>query len=335
MRQILVTGGAGYLGSHLVELLLSNNYKVRVLDNLSFGDNALKILKKKYKFELIKGDIRDLRVVLNSMEGCDAVVHLAGIVGDPASKLDPIQSTEINYLSTKLVTDAASYFQIKQFLFASSCSVYGANNNRLLSEKSKLNPVSIYAETKLKSEEIILEQSQKYLSPTILRTGTLFGYSNRMRFDLIINLFTAQALSKHKITIEGGNQWRPFVHVKDAALAYFLVLEKKRGTVKGIFNLGSNDLNYTISDIGKTIQQNTPNVKIENSKNIDQRNYKVSFKKIHKSLGFDSTMSISDGIIEIQHALKTHKIKDWTNPIYYNNKFPLIGKNKNSKYYWQ
>jgi len=233
MRQILVTGGAGYLGSHLVELLLCNHYKVRVLDNLSFGDNALKILKKKFKFELIKGDIRDLRVVLNSMEGCDAVVHLAGIVGDPASKLDPIQSAEINYLSTKLVADAASYFQIKQFLFASSCSVYGASKNRLLSEKSKLNPVSIYAETKLKSEEIILEESQKYLSPTILRAGTLFGYSNRMRFDLVINLFAAQALSKHKIIIEGGNQWRPFVHVKDTALAYLLVLEKKRGTVKG------------------------------------------------------------------------------------------------------
>ena len=335
MKEVLVTGGAGYLGLHVVEKLLKNEYKVHVLDNFSFGNSGLKSLKKRYNFELINGDIRDLRVVLKSMDGVDVVIHLAGIVGDPASKLDPEQSIEVNYLSTKKLVDVAKYFKIRQFLFASSCSVYGANNNRLLSEKSKLNPVSIYAETKLKSEEIILEQSQKYLSPTILRTGTLFGYSNRMRFDLIINLFTAQALSKHKITIEGGNQWRPFVHVKDAALAYFLVLEKKRGTVKGIFNLGSNDLNYTISDIGKTIQQNTPNVKIENSKNIDQRNYKVSFKKIHKSLGFDSTMSISDGIIEIQHALKTHKIKDWTNPIYYNNKFPLIGKNKNSKYYWQ
>ena len=334
MREILVTGGAGYLGSHLVELLLKENYKVRVLDNLSFGDNALKILKKKYKFEFVKGDIRDLRIVLNSMEGCDAVVHLAGIVGDPASKLDPIQSTEINYLSTKLVVDAASYFQIKQFLFASTCSVYGASNNQLLSEQSKLNPVSIYAKTKLKSEEIILE-NQKNLSPTILRAGTLFGYSNRMRFDLVINLFAAQALLQHKITIEGGNQWRPFVHVKDAAFAYFLALEKKRGTAKGIFNLGSDNLNNTISDIGKIIQQNTPNVKIENTKTIDQRNYRVSFKKIHKSLGFESTMSISDGIKEIQHALKTHKIKNWTNPIYYNNKFPLIGKNKNSKYYWQ
>lgn len=335
MRQILVTGGAGYLGSHLVELLLSNNYKVRVLDNLSFGDNALKILKKKYKFELINGDIRNLRDVLNSMEGCDGVVHLAGIVGDPASKLDPIQSTETNYLSTKLVVDVARYFQIKQFLFASTCSVYGASNNTMLSEKSKLNPVSIYAETKLKSEAVILKESQKHISPTILRAGTLFGFSNRMRFDLVINLFVAQALSQHKITIEGGNQWRPFVHVKDAALAYLLALEKKVGTVKGIFNLGSDNLNYKISDIGKIIQQNIPNVKIENTKTIDQRNYRVSFKKINQVLGFNSTMSIYDGINEIQSALKTHKIRDWTNPIYYNNKFPLIGKNKNSKYYWQ
>jgi nucleoside-diphosphate-sugar epimerase len=334
MREILVTGGAGYLGSHLVELLLKENYKVRVLDNLSFGDNALKILKKKYKFEFVKGDIRDLRIVLNSMEGCDAVVHLAGIVGDPASKLDPIQSTEINYLSTKLVVDAASYFQIKQFLFASTCSVYGASNNQLLSEQSKLNPVSIYAKTKLKSEEIILE-NQKNLSPTILRAGTLFGYSNRMRFDLVINLFVAQAVSKNMITIEGGNQWRPFVHVKDAALAYLLTLEKKRGSVKGIFNLGSDDLNYQISEIGKTIQQNIPNVKIKNSRTIDQRNYRVSFKKINKSLKFKTTMSILDGIKEIHHVIKTNKIKDWTDSIYYNNKFPLVGKNKNSKYYWQ
>jgi len=335
MRSILVTGGAGYLGSHLVELLLSNDYKVRILDNLSFGDNALKILKKKYKFKLIKGDIRDLRIVLNSMEGCDAIVHLAGIVGDPASELDPIQSTEINYLSTKLVADAARYFQIKQFLFASSCSVYGTSNNGLLTEKSKLNPISLYAKTKLKSEEIILKENHKHLTPTILRAGTLFGYANRMRFDLVINLFVAQALSNQKITIEGGNQWRPFVHVKDAALAYFLALEKKRGTIKGIFNLGSDDLNYKISDIGLLIKKNIPNVKVENTKTVDQRNYRVSFKKIHKALAFKPKMSISDGIKEIKYALKTHKIKNWTNPIYYNNKFPLVGKNKNSKYYWQ
>lgn len=334
MREVLVTGGAGYLGSHLVELLLKKNYKVRVLDDLSFGDNALKILKKKYNFDLIKGDIRDLRVVLNSMDGCDAVVHLAGIVGDPASKIDPTQSTEINYLSTKLVADAASYFQIKQFLFASSCSVYGASNSKLLNEQSPLNPISLYAETKLKSENI-LKVNHKRLSPTILRAGTLFGYSNRMRFDLVINLFVAQAMLKHQISIEGGNQWRPFVHVKDAAYAYLLALEKKPGKSQGTFNLGSDYLNHRISEIGEFIQKSIPNVKIKNTKNTDQRNYRVSFQKIKKSLGFESKLSILDGVDEIRHAIKSRKIKSWTDPIYYNNKFPLVGKNKNSKYYWQ
>jgi nucleoside-diphosphate-sugar epimerase len=334
VREVLITGGAGYLGSHLLELLLQRNYKVRVLDDLSFGNNALKILKKKYQFDVIKGDIRDLGTVLKSMEGCDAVVHLAGIVGDPASKIDPIQSTEINYLSTKLVADAASYFQIKQFLFASTCSVYGASNNRLLNENSKLNPVSLYAETKLKSEDI-LKKNHKHLSPTILRAGTLFGYSNRMRFDLVINFFTAQAMSKQQISIEGGNQWRPFVHVHDAANAYVLALEKKPSSSQGIFNLGSNNLNHTISEIGTVVQKLIPDVKLKTSKIIDQRNYRVSFQKIKKSFGFESELSISDGISEIKHAIKSGKIKSWTNPIYYNNKFPLVGKNKHSKYYWQ
>jgi nucleoside-diphosphate-sugar epimerase len=334
MRDILVTGGAGYLGSHVVELLLEQNYKVRILDTLSFSDNALKILKKNYKFDLIKGDIRDLRTVLKSMDGCDAVIHLAGIVGDPASKIDPIESTEINYLSTKLIADTASHFKIKQLLFASTCSVYGASDNKLLNEDSKINPVSIYAETKLKSEDV-LKEYRKQLSPTILRAGTLFGYSNRMRFDLVINLFVAQAISKNSITIEGGNQWRPFVHVKDAAYAYLQALESKPGKSQGIFNLGSDDLNHQISDIGTFIQKFIPDVKIKNSKNIDQRNYRVSFKKIKKSIGFESKFSISDGVNEIKNAIKSKKIKSWTDPIYYNNKFPLVGKNKNSKYYWQ
>jgi len=335
MRSVLITGGAGYLGSHLAELLLARDYKIRILDNLAFGDRALKTLKKKYKFDLIIGDIRDLRTILSSMEGCDAVIHLAGIVGDLASNLDPIHSTEINYLSTKLVADAAKYFQIKQFLFASTCSVYGTSNSKILHEKSKLNPVSLYAETKLKSEEILLKENHNKLTPTIFRAGTLFGYSNRMRFDLVINLFVAQAISKHKIFIEGGNQWRPFIHVKDAASAYILALEKKRGKIHGIFNLGSDDLNYKISEIGLLIQKSIPNVKVEKSNEIDKRNYRVSFKKIKKSLGFETKLSILDGIEEIKQALRTRKLRSWTDPIHYNNKFPLVGKNKNSKYYWQ
>lgn len=335
MRQVLVTGGAGYLGSHVVEKLLLKGYKVRILDNLSFGDNALRILKKKYNFELIKGDIRDLRLVLQAMESVDVVIHLAGIVGDPASKMDPVESTEVNYLSTKLLVDVAKYFKVKQFIFASTCSVYGASNNRILNESSKLNPISLYAETKLKSERILLNSSGKDLSPTIFRTGTLFGYSNRMRFDLVINLFVGQAVSQHKIVIEGGEQWRPFIHVSDAADAYVLAVEKRRSKTRGIFNLGMYELNYQLKDVGDLIKNSIPDVKVLYTQNTDKRNYRVSFAKIKRVLQFQSKKSITDGIKEIRNAIVSRELESWREPIYYNNKFPLTGKNKNSKYYWK
>ena len=335
MKHILVTGGAGYLGYHVSSKLLSSGYKVRILDNLSFGKSALDNLKKKFKFDFVKGDIRDLRTVLNSMEGIDAIIHLAGIVGDPASKIDPTKSTEINYLSTKLLVDSAMYFKIKQFIFASTCSVYGASNNQNLNELSTLNPLSLYAETKLKSEKIILNSSNKYISPTIFRTGTLFGYSERMRFDLVINLFIGQSLSQHEITIEGGNQWRPFIHVEDAARAYLLALEKTPTKIKGIFNLGGDDLNFQLNDIGKLVSQKIIPTRIKYSKIEDKRNYRVSFKKINHSMNFEPKRTVSYAIDEIKNAVKKGKIKNWKNPIYYNNKFPLVGRNKSSKYYWQ
>jgi nucleoside-diphosphate-sugar epimerase len=269
------------------------------------------------------------------MEGMDSIIHLAGIVGDPASKIDTVESTEINYLSTKLIVDAASYFQIKKFIFASTCSVYGASDNRLLNESSKINPVSLYAETKLKSENIILNHLSKKVTPIIFRTGTLFGLSERMRFDLVINLFVGQALTEHKIIIEGGEQWRPFLHVEDAANAYLLALQNQKSKIHGIFNLGGNELNHQLKDIVNFISQEIHSTKIGYSKITDKRNYRVSFNKIKKSLDFEPKRTISYGINEIKNAIISKKIKSWKNPIYYNNKFPLVGKNKNSKYYWK
>lgn len=335
MKKILVTGGAGYLGSHVVKQLLENDYNVRVLDDLSFGQNGLKKIKGNSNFELIKGDIRDLHSVLKSMDGIDSVIHLAGIVGDPASKIDPIISTEINYLSTKLVVDAALYFNIKQFIFASTCSVYGVSNNDFLNEKSKVNPVSIYAETKLKSEKIILDSHSKNFNPTIFRTGTLFGYSDRMRFDLAINFLAGRATTRREITIEGGEQWRPFIHVQDAARAYLLAIEKTPSKSNNILNLGGDKLNFQLKEIGNIVRKTIDNIKINFTKNIDQRNYRVSSAKIKKVLKFEPEKTVDYGIKEIVSALKSRKIQNWENPIYYNNKFPLLGTNKLSKYYWQ
>lgn len=336
MKEVLITGGAGYLGLHVVEKLLKNEYKVNVLDNFSFGNSGLKSLKKRYNFKLIDGDIRDLRVVLKSMDGVDVVIHLAGIVGDSASKLDSEQSIEVNYLSTKMLVDVVKYFKIRQFLFASSCSVYGASNSKILDESSKLSPVSLYADTKIKSEKIILESSGKYFSPTILRAGTLFGFSNRMRFDLVINLFVAQAIFEHKISIEGGQQWRPFVHVDDAAEVYVRALELPSSKIQGIFNLGSNHFNYKLIDIGKLITEQIPNTKVKFSKTVDNRNYRVNFSKLAKILKYVPEKSVEYGIQEIKNKIESKIIKSWKDPIYYNNKISMcMGKNKQTQYYWK
>lgn len=333
MKHVLVTGGAGFLGSHIVEKLLNQGYKVRVLDNLSFGDDALQNFKKNSKFELINGDIRDLRLVLQAIQDIDSVIHLAGIVGDQASMIDPTSSFEVNYLSTKVLVDIAKYFKVKNFFFASSCSVYGFSNSKMLTESSKLSPLSLYAETKLKSERLLLNASDRGFTPTIFRMGTLYGLSNRMRFDLVVNFFTGQAISENEISIDGGNQWRPFVHVEDAANAFVLALGKSK--IRGVFNLGSNEQNHQIKDIGEFILKSITNVKIKQSPKTDRRDYRVSFSKIKKTLGFKAQRTIIDGIEEIKQAIKSEKIKSWKNPIYYNNRFPLTGKNKNSKYYWK
>lgn len=333
MKKVLVTGGAGYLGSHVVEQLLENDYKVIILDNLTFGDNALKKLRKKFRFEFLNGDIRDMRLILKSMEGVDTIIHLAGIVGEPASKIDPKNSVEINYISTKLIVEMAKYFKIKNFIFASTCSVYSSSKNKKLTENSRLNSSSIYAITKIKSEKIILNAKGKNFNPIIFRMGTLFGYSNRMRFDLVINLFTGQAAIEGRISIEGGNQWRPFVHVKDAAGGYIIGVEKQRNS--GIFNLGSDDQNYQINQVGEIVKKKFPQVKVETTDVIDRRNYRVNFSKIKNQFKFQPNLEVSDGILEIKNAIKSRKIKFWKDPIYYNNRFPLVGKNKNSGYYWK
>jgi len=156
-----------------------------------------------------------------------------------------------------------------------------------------------------------------------------------MRFDLVINLFIGQALSQHKITVEGGKQWRPFIHVEDAATAYLLALEKKPSKIRGIFNLGGDELNYQLNDIGKLIKNNIEHVKVEHSIIKDKRNYRVSFKKIKHSFNFEPKRTIPYAIEEIKNVIKRGYIKDWKKPIYYNNRFPLVGLNKSSKYYWQ
>lgn len=325
VRSILIVGGAGYLGSVLCRKLLERGYRVKVLDNLMYGDEGIKDLYENDNFEFIKGDIRDIQTVMDSIKGVDAVIHLAAIVGDPASTINPEETIEINYLGTKMLAEVCKYNQINRFIFASTCSVYGSSHDpdEFLNEDSPPNPVSLYAEMKLKSEEGLMDLIDENFSPTIFRMATLYGLSPRMRFDLVINLLTAKAAIDKKITIFGGEQWRPFLHVEDAAEAYIRCLEAPIDKIRGeIFNVGSNEQNYTINEIGEMIKKFIPEAQIiREEKNKDRRNYKVSFDKIEKILGFKPKYGVEDGIKQIYASIKEGKFKNYTDPKYSNYKY--------------
>jgi len=333
VKEVLIVGGAGYLGSVLCRKLLDRGYIVKVLDNLTYGDHGIKELYDHPRFKFFKGDIRDIEKVVEAAKESDAVIHLAGIVGDPASALDPLKTIEVNYLATKMLAEICKYSQINRFIFASTCSVYGASPtpDTKIDEKSPLNPVSLYAEMKLKSEQGILECVDENFSPTILRMATLYGLSKRMRFDLVVNILSIKALIDKKYYIFGGEQWRPNLHVDDAAEAYIKCLEAPIGTVRDkIFNVGSNEENYKIIEIGEKVKNLIPEAEMIIDENmVDERNYNVSFDKIAKELKYTTKLKIQDGIAEIIEQVEKGEFEDYTDHKYSNYKF--LQKNSSTK----
>lgn len=306
--RVLLTGGSGYLGSLLTRKLLQKGYSVRILDNFLFGRASLSGIDKNKKLEIMEGDIRDLSIVSKSLKNIDTVVHLASIVGTQSAELDPKTSIEINYLATRNLADLCKLYKIKQFVFASTCSVYGVQPNKLISENSDVNPLDSYGQSKFQSERAIL---QSYDYPTILRLGTLFGASNRMRFDLAVNLFLAQAINKEKLTVFGGNQWRPFLHVADAAEAFSYVVDK---SMEGVYNVLWKNL--TINQIAKDVAKAIPS-KIDLSKDIvDKRDYKVSgdkMKKMGLKLNKDIKFASKEFKTKILVDVKNYKQNKYSN----------------------
>ena len=318
-KSILIVGGAGYLGSILCRKLIKAGYKVRVLDLLLFGKESLKELLSHPSFELVEGDMRNITTVVSALKGINAVVNLAAIVGDPACQKYPESAIETNYLANKLLAEACKYHQINRFVYASTCSVYGIGNGKL-DENSALNPVSLYARSKIKSEEAILSLMDENFSPCILRMSTLYGLSPRMRFDLVVNTMTMKAVTEGKITVFGGKQFRPLLHTSDAADAYIKCLKAPIDKIKGqIFNVGSDDQNYRISEIGKKVKSIVKDAElIINEDSSDPRYYLVSFKKINKQLGFATNVTIPFAVKEIKKTLDSGLIKDVKQPRYYN-----------------
>lgn len=321
IHHVLVVGGAGYIGSVLCHQLLNKSYSVRVLDALLYGKQSLIELKDHPRFELHEGDSRDVSAVIRAMLDMDAVVHLGELVGDPACALDKRLTMEINLAATRMLAEAARGYGIKRFIYASSCSVYGAGRG-ILDERSALNPVSLYAQAKSASEQALLALNGLDFHPVILRFATVYGLSPRPRFDLVINLLTARAVRDGEITIFGGNQWRPFVHVADVARAVVCCLEAPLDSVKGrVFNVGSDEQNYTIAQIGELIHRLVPQAHLINKEyNTDRRDYHVSFARIRNELGFVPLYSVENGVCEIKTALREEQIRDYRDKRYSNYK---------------
>ena len=315
MKKVLVTGGAGYIGSVLVRLLLENGYKVRVLDNLSFGGEAIVELLNNNNFEFIKGDIRNKDDLINAMNGIDYVAHLASIVGDPACAIDPKLTKDININGAKLTYETANKMGIKKFVFASTCSNYGKmeDPNAYVDETSELRPVSLYAETKVDFEKYLLSQDKNNIAkPTCLRFSTVYGLSPRIRFDLTVNEFTKELALKRELVVFGEQFWRPYCHVVDLSRGVLAVFDADEEKVAfNVFNVGDTNENYQKQMIVDEILKQLPDSKIKYvKKDEDPRDYRVSFEKIKNKLGFKITKTVPDGIRDVIKIIKDGFIND-------------------------
>jgi nucleoside-diphosphate-sugar epimerase len=322
IKRILVIGGAGYIGSALLPKLLACGYQVRLLDLLLFGTEPIDGVLAHPNLEVMPADFRQIDKVVEAMRNIDAVIHLGGIVGDPACALDEELTIEVNLMATRMIAEVAKGSGVSRFIFASTCSVYGAND-LVLDERSALNPVSIYARSKIASERVLMSMASADFGPTILRFGTIYGLSHRTRFDLVVNLLAAKAMVEGQITVFGGDQWRPFVHVDDAALAVLQVLEAPMALVsQEVFNVGSDEQNYTIQQIGELIQQMVPASQlISMGLDTDRRNYRVSFNKLSKTLDFKPQWTVERGIRQVIEAIESGKVLDYQDAKYSNVKF--------------
>lgn len=322
--RVLVTGGAGYIGSVAARLLLGEGYQVRVLDSLLYGGHALLGLYHEDSFDFVRGDIQSADVVHSALDGVEAVIHLAAIVGDPACARQPKLARAVNLDASLQLFELSQRQGVGRFAFASTCSNYGkmADPLQYVTEESELRPVSLYAETKVAVEKALLDVPlHNRPAVTVLRFATVFGLSPRMRFDLAVNEFTMELLTKRRLVIYGEQFWRPYSHVRDAARAIATVLDAPLEEVsRQVFNVGDTSQNYQKAQIVELIcTQLGDGLEIEHvQKEEDPRDYRVSFEKMKQELGFHITRTVEDGIREIIDAISQGVITDFENPRYRN-----------------
>jgi len=319
IRNVLVTGGGGYVGAVLIPKLLEHEYAVRVLDLFIYGEQVFDNVKENPNLELHKGDIRDQSLLRKILPGCDAVIHLACISNDPSFELDPELGKSINYDAFAPLVDISKESGVKRFIYASSSSVYGIKEEKNVTEDLPLLPLTDYSKYKAMCEDVLLQKRSPGFVTLILRPSTVCGDSPRLRLDLTVNILTNHAVNNRKITVFGGQQMRPNIHIQDMAQAYIKSLEWLDEDIDGkIFNVGFD--NFTVSEIAEKVRKVVgEDIEIETTPTDDNRSYHVSSAKIKKELGFVAAHSVEDAIRDLLSSFQAGKIPNsMTDKRYYN-----------------
>jgi nucleoside-diphosphate-sugar epimerase len=330
-RHILVTGGAGYIGSLLTAELLRAGYHVTVVDSLLFGGESLTAFIQHPRFRFVKADVTEPRAIREATKSDwptpDAIVHLAAIVGFPACQaVGPQVARKYNVEATQTVFGQANDLGVGRFIFASTYSNYGlSSDGKPVTEESPLTPQSLYAETKIESEQFLLAQKDAVCAPLSFRFATLYGISPRTRFDLIVNQFVLEAFTRRQLVIYQRGYSRSFVHVYDVVRGIMLGLEASDAKTRGqVYNLGTDSGNYTKDQVVALVLKRMPETTVE-YKDLtfggDMRDITVSFARIQRELGFETQRDVDDGIREVLFALKSGLIRNPTDERYRNAQF--------------
>jgi len=318
-RKIFITGGAGYVGSVLVPKLLKAGHNVKVLDLYIYGDDVLKSVKENPGLVEIKGDIRDKALLEKEIPGCDAVIHLACISNDPSYELNPSLGKSINYDAFLNLVEVARKKGVKNFIYASSSSVYGLKDEPEVTEDLPREPLTDYSKFKAKCEDILLKEADGNFCVTIIRPSTVCGYSPRLRLDLTVNILTNHAINKGEITVYGGNQMRPNIHIEDMTGLYVYLLELPDEKIqRKVWNAGYE--NFKVKDIARIVQKSIGgDIPIITVATDDNRSYHVSSKKIHKDIGFLAQHSVEEAVCDLKKSFVAGKIPNPLEDIRYFN----------------
>ncbi len=316
IKKILITGAGGYVGTSLVPFLINNGYQITCLDLFIYGKSYF---KESNNLKIIKGDIRDEKTIIRSTKNQDAVIHLACISNDPSFELNPDLGKSINYDAFEPLVNISKSNGVSRFIYASSSSVYGIKKIKNVEEDMKLEPLTDYSKYKALCEDILLKYTSNDFIGTIIRPATVCGFSPRLRLDVVVNLLTNLAFFKRKISVFGGSQLRPNIHMYDMIRSYYSLLVADENLVNNeAFNVGSE--NISVMEIANLVQNVVgDDIKIETTKSNDNRSYHISSKKIEKILGFKSEKTIRNAIEDLTNFFQKNSINDtFSNPKYIN-----------------